>query len=128
MTYSDHISVGSNLSEHSHEKIRQSHVNINELLNGGQVLSQLHHCVDGQNKLVNVNGITGVLVNKDEIENWRGEIPLNEYPINNDPNPVIIRKQLTSSPQTVFQDVIIRYLEPPLSQQGEIIIQQEVVI
>ena len=34
-----------------------------------------------------------VWANKSEISNWIGPIPISEYPINVDPNPIIIKKE-----------------------------------
>ncbi|CAF1078570.1 unnamed protein product, partial [Brachionus calyciflorus] len=42
---------------------------------------------------IQVNGHRGVWVNKSEVVNWRGEIPITQYPINEDPNPDLIIKQ-----------------------------------
>lgn len=79
-------------------------------------------------ELVSVNGYKGVLVNKTEIENFRGPVPLSEYPINYDPNPIVLPKKCSSDHQVV-QEVTVRYLEPPpLPAPGEIVIQQEVYI
>lgn len=79
-------------------------------------------------ELVTINGVTGVIVNKDEINNWRGPIPLSEYPINVDPNPIIVHKKLdTQFLNTRPQNVYIRYLRPPTPPPSDIIIQQEKV-
>lgn len=76
-------------------------------------------------EVVTVNGHTGVLINKREIENFRGPIPLSEYPINDDPNPLIVHKKC-ETPHHSTQEITVRYLEPPaLPPPGEIIIQQE---
>lgn len=81
---------------------------------------------DGKDEIVSVRGLRGVLINKREIENFSGPIPLNEYAINDDPNPRVIRKTL-DEPVKGKQQVTIRYLEPPPPPpSGEIIIQQEV--
>lgn len=77
-------------------------------------------------EVVTVNGHTGVLVNKREIENFRGPVPLSEYPINEDPNPIVVPKKC-QTPHHATQEITVRYLEPPpLPPPGEIIIQQEV--
>lgn len=81
---------------------------------------------DGDHEIVNVNGVRGILVNKREIDNYRGEIPLSQYKINTDPNPLIIPKTL-DEPIKAKQQVTIRYLEPlPQPPPGPIIIQREV--
>lgn len=88
---------------------------------------------DGNNsiddELVTINGVTGVIVNKDEINNWRGPIPLSEYPINVDPNPIIIHKKMDAPViNGRQQNVYIRYLRPPTPPPSDIIIQQEKVL
>lgn len=42
---------------------------------------------------VTVHGESGLLVNRSEISTFSGTVPLSEYPINEDPNPEIIRKR-----------------------------------
>lgn len=74
---------------------------------------------------ITVNGERGIWVNKNEIVNWRGSYPLSKYPINDDPNPEIIRKR-TDQQLVYHQEVAIRYLRPPTPPApGEILIQQE---
>ena len=78
-----------------------------------------------ENESLTVHGNTGIWLNKAEILNWKGEIPITEYLINEDPYPEIIKKQ---TDQKVFcnQEVAIRYLRPPTPPPpGEIIIRQE---
>lgn len=71
------------------------------------------------------NGFKGIWANKDEIANWVGPVPLSEYPINQDPNPILIKKR--SNKQLELQKkVLVRYLEPPRPRTpGEIIVKQE---
>jgi hypothetical protein len=77
--------------------------------------------------LMKANGEKVILLNKNEIDNWIGPIPINEYPINKDSSPIIINKK--TKPIEVKQHVSVKYLEPPsLQQPGEIIIKQEVYI
>jgi hypothetical protein len=79
----------------------------------------------GETELVTVHGEKGLLVNKSDIATWRGELPLSEYKLNEDPNPEVIRKQ---SDQTIVftKEVAIRYLRPPTPPPpGEIFIKQE---
>lgn len=58
-----------------------------------------------------VNNQKGILVNREEIENWKGPIQISKYPINDDPNPLVITKE---SKQKIeyFQQLAIRYLKP----------------
>ena len=53
---------------------------------------------------ITVNGQRGIWANKIESENWRGTIPLNQYTINEDPNPDIITKR--SQQQIVYQQEV----------------------
>jgi hypothetical protein len=73
---------------------------------------------------VTVNGHSGILVNKCELDNWNGPLPLNKYPINQDDQPEVITKR--SSQQIEYiKELAIRYLKPPTPvQPGEIIIKQ----
>ena len=74
---------------------------------------------------INLNGQKGFLLNKSEIENFQGQIPLHEFPINEDKNPEIIKK---NSKQQVeyLQEIGIRYLRQPSAPlAGDIVIQQE---
>lgn len=71
------------------------------------------------------NGEKGILANKSEIVNWKGNLPLSEYRINDDPNPEIIRKK-TNQSVLYNQEIAIRYLRPPTPPPpGPILIQQE---
>ena len=45
---------------------------------------------------ISVLGQRGIWINKNEVKNWQGPIPFADYPINNDPNPEIIRKNFTN--------------------------------
>jgi hypothetical protein len=72
-----------------------------------------------------VNGLSGILLNKSEISQWKGDIPIEKYPINQDGNPEIITKRSQQKLEYV-QELAIRYLRPPTPPApGEIIINQE---
>ena len=72
-----------------------------------------------------LNGQKSLLLNKEENDKWKGEYPLSRYPINDDPNPEIIRKR-TNQQIVYHQEVAIRYLRPPTPPApGEILIQQK---
>ena len=60
-----------------------------------------------ENESITVNGHTGIWLNKAEAMNWNGRIPLADYPINNDTNPEVIRKQ-SERPIICEQAVSIR--------------------
>jgi hypothetical protein len=61
---------------------------------------------------ITVNGETGQWLNKNEVANWKGDIPLTEYEINVDSEPEIITKK-TSQKLEYVQELAIRYLRPP---------------
>jgi hypothetical protein len=65
-----------------------------------------------ENEEITVLGQTGRWINKSEALNWRGKIPLDKYPINNDPNPQIIDKK-TEPTLEFIQTLAICYLRPP---------------
>ena len=72
-----------------------------------------------------VHGNTGIWINRSEVVNWRGEVPITQYQINEDLSPEIIRKQ-TEQRLIYEQEVAVRYLRPPTPPPpGEIIIKQE---
>jgi len=78
-----------------------------------------------ESEQLTVVGQTGVWLNREEVLNWRGVIPITQYLINEDSNPEIIRKR--TEQQLVYeQEVAIRYLRPPTPPPpGEIVIKQE---
>ena len=82
----------------------------------------IHVCT--QNETLTVNGETGIWANKTESDAWTGPVPINKYPINQDPCPQIINKK----PKCVEckREVFVKYLEPPkIPAPGPIIINQE---
>lgn len=74
---------------------------------------------------ISVFGNKGVWVNKAEVMNWRGDLSINEYVINEDANPEIIMKRIDRSIEYV-QELAIRYLRPPTPPApGDIVITME---
>lgn len=75
-------------------------------------------------EIVNLDGIGGgYLLNKAELDNWRGELPLDKYPINtNFSDAEIIRKKLDKV--HYVQEFGVRYLKPPAIQAPPIIIRE----
>jgi len=74
---------------------------------------------------ININGHHGILVNKSEIKNWKGQLPLDSYPINVDTSPQILIKKPTQKVEQT-QNFTIKYLKPPMPQPpGDLIIRQE---
>jgi hypothetical protein len=73
---------------------------------------------------IEVNGERGFWTNKSESINWKGSIPLKQYQINQDLNPLIITKNPTQNIE-YSQNFAIRYLRPPTPPlPGEIVIKQ----
>lgn len=74
---------------------------------------------------ISVLGNKGVWINKSEVLNWRGDLGINEYMINEDANPEVITKRIDRSIEYV-QELAIRYLRPPTPPApGEIVITME---
>jgi len=66
-------------------------------------------------------GQRGIYANKAEVVNWRGPLPITDYPINDDSNPEVITKRVTQQLEYV-QELAIRYLRPPTPPSaGEIV-------
>ena len=79
---------------------------------------------EAQNEKINFMGEESILMNQHEIR-WRGDVPINEYKINNDSNPIVIHKKVKQIVQYV-QELAIRYLKPPTPPApGEIVISME---
>lgn len=73
---------------------------------------------------IDVNGERGAWLNKEEEDDWDGDIPLDQYEINADPNPIIIYKK--NDNELVYdQETTIKYLKPPTPIIGDIIVEQE---
>lgn len=84
--------------------------------------------IDGfDNEQIEVNGECGIWANKAEVAEWQQSnraLPLGEYKINQDVNPVVITKHSNRCIEYV-QEIAIRYLRPPTPPPpGDIIIQQ----
>ena len=74
---------------------------------------------------ITVLGNRGVWTNKAEVMAWRGDIPIEQYLINEDQNPEVINKQIHQAVEYV-QELAIRYLRPPTPPApGEIVITME---
>lgn len=82
--------------------------------------------LDSTAEEISVSGHRGIWLNKAEVANWRGLLPINQYSINEDANPEIITKR-TQQNLTYIQELAIRYLRPPTPPPpGDIVITQEV--
>jgi hypothetical protein len=69
-----------------------------------------------------VFGQRGILANKNEVNEWRGELPIDKYPLNKDLKPKVITKK-SSRIIEYTQEIAVRYLRPPTPPlPGDIII------
>lgn len=67
----------------------------------------------------------GIWLNKKEVCNWSGPIPISQYELNKDESPEIITKTI-QTPVDYVQDISIKYLKPPTPPpHGDLIIRQE---
>jgi hypothetical protein len=74
---------------------------------------------------IEVLGQRGIWLNKQEVINWRGLLPISEYKINEDANPEVITKRSLQKLEYI-QELAVRYLRPPTPPApGEIVITQE---
>lgn len=74
---------------------------------------------------ISVNGQRGVWINKEEVQNWRGDLPLEQYEINQDTSPEIITKKSQQQVEYI-QKLAIRYLKPTTpAAPGDIVINQQ---
>ena len=88
------------------------------------ILKSTHPIMFDNSEEIEINGVRGILANKSEILKWKGPIPINQYKINEDPDPEIITKKSKQHIEYV-QELAIRYLKPPTPPSpGEIIIKQ----
>lgn len=61
-----------------------------------KILSAKEHPVEiRESETITVLGQTGIYANKADIINWTGPLPLEKYPINEDPSPQIVHKEST---------------------------------
>lgn len=70
-------------------------------------------------------GYRGILLNRAQLSNWNGSVPINQYKLNNDSNPEVITK-VSAQPVEYDQDIQVRYLRPPTPQpHGDLIIKEQ---
>jgi len=95
--------------------------------------SRIEEALLRSNEPINVNeteeatalGHRGILLNRNEILNWRGPVPITQYRLNDDQNPEVINKTI-NQPVEYTQEVQVKYLRPPTPPPpGELIIRQE---
>jgi len=74
---------------------------------------------------ITIQGHSGIWVNKSDERNWNSFVPINQYPVNDDYSPTVLRKT-TNQQINYTQEYAIRYLRPPTPQQpGDILIVQD---
>jgi hypothetical protein len=74
---------------------------------------------------IQANNERGIWANKCEVCTWKGDLPIGEYPINQDCDPCLIKKKSCKKVEYT-QDINIRYLKPPApAPPGDIIIKTE---
>jgi hypothetical protein len=104
-----------------HAGSSSSHLSVIE----NSILSANNPLEFNETESLTVHGNTGLWLNRTEIVNWKGEIPITQYLINEDLNPEVIRKK-TEQRIIYEQEVAVRYLRPPTPPPpGEILIRQE---
>jgi hypothetical protein len=58
----------------------------------------------------NHGSLRGIYLNKHEVDQWRGPVPVESYPLHDDPNPEVIRKRIDRV--DYVQHFGVRYLNP----------------
>lgn len=75
--------------------------------------------------MIEINGVRGIWLNKEECDNWKGDLPLSNYEINSDPEPELIKLRHSECLEQIKQ-TYVKYLKPPkLEEPGPLIIKQE---
>ena len=75
-------------------------------------------------QIITVGRETGFWLNKNEVNNWRGDYDIGQYEINSDNNPEIVKKYPAKKIEYI-QELAIRYLKPYTPPpSGDIIIEQ----
>jgi hypothetical protein len=88
-----------------------------------QVVNAQQPIQTNEREQVQAGQYQGTFLNKQEVDNWRGPIPIEQYRINDDPNPEVIRKRLDKLKYR--QEVAVRYLNPPPAPKpGDIIVRE----
>lgn len=78
-----------------------------------------------ETEAITVQGEHGIWMNKFEEEEFRGDLPIDQYDINEDTDPEIIYKKSEDVVEYV-QEMSVQYLQPPTPPPpGDIVITQE---
>jgi hypothetical protein len=73
---------------------------------------------------ISANGERGIWANRCEICAFKGDVPIGQYPINQDSCPHVIKKQSRKVHQV--QPVAVKYLKPPTpAPPGQLVIRRE---
>ena len=104
-----------------------SPLNLDTSLSSSSVTTITNSAATGNVNTLEVFGMRGIWANKHESDAWRGSLPLTAYALNTDPEPELVRKQLSQKHNiTQTQQVHVRYLRPETPPTpGPIIIRQE---
>lgn len=90
-----------------------------------EILNSKNPLPSKENNVIQVNNFRGTWLNRDDNLKWKGALSLEQYPINDDPDPIIIKKKPFDKIKFT-QDIHVRYLKPPTIQNaGDIIIKQD---
>ena len=88
------------------------------------VNAQLDPVPINETATTSANGENGIWANRCEVCSFKGEVPIGQYPINQDRCPHIIKKRSRRINQV--QQVAVRYLKPPTPPApGPIIVRRE---
>ena len=75
-----------------------------------------------ETEVISALGHQGIWINKHEIINWKGDLSIDRYELNEDPYPEIIHKKMEQD-LVYVQELAVRYLRPPKAPTpGDIII------
>jgi hypothetical protein len=78
-----------------------------------------------ETKEITANKERGIWANRCEVCTWKGDLPIQEYPINEDNCPEVINKKSCKKVE-YCQEIAIRYLKPPAAPEpGPIVIKTE---
>lgn len=77
-----------------------------------------------QEEITLSNNERAVWLNKEENSTWRGQLPLEQYRLNVDPNPNVVVKKPKEKIK-YKQEVHVKYLKPPTPKPSELVIVQE---
>jgi len=89
------------------------------------IIKSTEPIVINETKEISANKERGIWANRCEVCTWKGDLPIQEYPINEDNCPELIKKKSCKKVE-YCQEISIRYLKPPAPPApGDIIIKTE---